>query len=93
MDINYHEIIGWYLAIVNLLALLVFGWDKLCAKKDRWRVPELRLLLLALIGGSIGALLAMKLFRHKTLHFKFKYGIPLILVLQAAVVIYLHWPH
>ena len=67
MDINYHEIIGWYLVIVNVLAILFFGWDKLCAKKDRWRVPELRLMLLALIGGSVGALLAMKMFRHKIL--------------------------
>ena len=92
MDINYHEIIGWYLAIVNVLAILFFGWDKLCAKKDRWRVPELRLMLLALIGGSVGALLAMKIFRHKTMHFKFKYGIPLILLLQIAWVFYLHWP-
>ena len=92
MGINYHEIIGWYLAIVNVRAMLFFGWDKLCAKKDRWRVPELRLMLLALVGGSIGALLAMKTFRHKTMHFKFKYGIPLILLLQVAEVVYLHWP-
>ena len=92
MDINYHEIIGWYLVVVNVLSLLLFGWDKLCARKDRWRVPELRLMLLALIGGSIGALLAMKVFRHKTMHFKFKYGIPLILLLQIVSIIYLHWP-
>ena len=52
----------------------------------------MRLMLLALIGGSVGALLAMKTFRHKTMHFKFKYSIPLILLLQIAGVIYLHWP-
>ncbi len=92
MQFDFHEILGWYLVFVNVLAMLVFGWDKLCAKKGRWRVPELRLMLLALAGGSLGALLAMQLFRHKTLHFKFKYGIPLLLILQLAGLIYLHWP-
>lgn len=91
MEFDYHRIIGWYLLIVNVLAILVFGWDKLCAKKDRWRVPEPRLMLLAFLGGSLGALLAMKVFRHKTMHFKFKYGIPLILILQVAGIVYLHW--
>lgn len=57
-----------------------------------WRVPELTLLGLAAIGGSVGALVAMKLFHHKTLHLKFKYGVPLILALQVAGLVYLHMP-
>ena len=56
------------------------------------RVPELTLLGLAAIGGSVGVLMAMKLFHHKTLHLKFKYGVPLILLLQVAGLIYLHMP-
>lgn len=54
--------------------------------------PELTLLGLAAIGGSVGALVAMKLFHHKTLHLKFKYGVPLILALQVAGLVYLHMP-
>lgn len=55
-------------------------------------MPELTLLGLAAIGGSVGALVAMKLFHHKTLHLKFKYGVPLILALQVAGLVYLHMP-
>ena len=73
-----------------MMALLVYGWDKLCAKKRWWRIPEATLLAIAVIGGSIGAIAAIQLFRHKTLHLKFKYGVPLIFVLQIAGVLYLH---
>ena len=92
MESQGHTIFAWYFAVVNLVALLVYGWDKLCAKKHRWRVPEMTLLALAAVGGSIGALAAMRLFRHKTQHLKFKYGVPLILVLQMAGLVYLHLP-
>lgn len=92
MEIQGHNVIAWYFAIINIAALVVYGWDKLCAMRDWWRVPELTLLLLALAGGSVGALLAMQLFRHKTLHWKFKLGVPLILILQIAAVVYWHWP-
>ena len=88
---SMHEIFYWYLAIINALVLVVYGGDKLFAKLDSWRVPEKVLLLLALLGGSIGALLAMQIFRHKTRHLKFRYGVPLILLLQIAGVVYLHW--
>ena len=88
---SFHEIFYWYLAIINVLVLVVYGGDKLFAKLDSWRVPEKVLLLLALFGGSIGALLAMQIFRHKTRHLKFRYGVPLILLLQIAGVVYLHW--
>lgn len=88
---SLHEIFYWYLAIVNIVVLVVYGGDKLFAKLDSWRVPEKVLLLLALLGGSIGALLAMQLFRHKTRHLKFRYGVPVILLLQVAGLVYLHW--
>lgn len=88
---SMHEIFYWYLAIINVLVLVVYGGDKLFAKLDSWRVPEKVLLLLALLGGSIGALLAMQIFRHKTRHLKFRYGVPMILLLQVAALVYLHW--
>ena len=92
MEIQGHTLYTIYFAVINLAAFLVYGWDKLCAKKHRWRVPEMTLLVLAAIGGSIGGVAAMRLFHHKTLHLKFKYGVPLIFVLQVAVLAYLHLP-
>lgn len=88
---SMHEIFYWYLAIINIVVLVVYGGDKLFAKLDYWRVPEKVLLLLALLGGSIGALLAMQIFRHKTRHLKFRYGVPVILLLQVAGLVYLHY--
>jgi uncharacterized membrane protein YsdA (DUF1294 family) len=61
---------------------------KVNAKKSKWRIPEATLLMLAVIGGSIGAWLGMKVWHHKTLHKKFKYGLPLILMAQVALVIW-----
>ncbi|WP_288841052.1 DUF1294 domain-containing protein [uncultured Mitsuokella sp.] len=92
MGLDLHEATAWYLAIINAVAIAAYGWDKLCAIRKWWRVPELTLLGLAAIGGSVGALVAMKLFHHKTLHLKFKYGVPLILALQVAGLVYLHMP-
>jgi len=92
MGLDLHEAAAWYLAIINAVAIAAYGWDKLCAIRKWWRVPELTLLGLAAIGGSVGALVAMKLFHHKTLHLKFKYGVPLILALQVAGLVYLHMP-
>ena len=87
---NIHDIIIWYFAIINVIAIAVYGWDKLCAMKHWWRVPEITLLGIAIIGGSIGALLGMRIFHHKTLHLKFKYGVPVILMLQMASLVWLH---
>ena len=92
MGLDLHEATAWYLAIINAVAIAAYGWDKPCAIRKWWRVPELTLLGLAAIGGSVGALVAMKLFHHKTLHLKFKYGVPLILALQVAGLVYLHMP-
>ena len=84
------EIILIYLLIINLVAFYLYWNDKRRAKKGRWRIPENTLLLLALIGGSIGALFGMKVFRHKTKHWKFKILVPLFLILQIALAVYLY---
>ena len=89
---NIHFVMAVYLLVVNIAAFAVYGWDKMCAKRGMWRVPEKILLLLALLGGSVGVMAAMAIFRHKTRHLKFRYGVPLILILQIAGLIYLHTP-
>lgn len=78
------------LIAINVLTFIVYGIDKLKAKKGWWRIPEATLLLLALVGGSIGAWCGMTLFRHKTKHLKFKIGVPLIFLLQLALLIYFY---
>ena len=78
-----------YLLIVNAVAFLLMLIDKVKAKKNRWRIKESTLMLWAAIGGSIGALAGMYTFRHKTLHRKFTIGIPAILVLQIAAVLFI----
>lgn len=80
----------WYLAAVNLVTFTVYGVDKAEARRGAWRVPEKTLFLLPLLGGSLGALLGMKVFRHKTKHWYFVWGIPLILVAQIALAIWLY---
>ena len=82
------ETILYYLIGVNILAFLVYGIDKWRAKKGKWRISEATLLLLAVIGGSIGAWLGMKVWHHKTMHKKFKYGIPTILIIQIILIGY-----
>ena len=77
------------LAAVNLLAFALYGIDKLKAKKGAWRIPEATLLLVAFLGGSLGALLGMELFRHKTKHAKFKVLVPLFLILHIALGVYI----
>ena len=70
---------------INVLTFFVYGVDKWNAKQGKWRIPEATLLMLAVIGGSIGALLGMRVWHHKTMHKKFKYGLPLILLAQIAL--------
>lgn len=74
-----------YLAVINTVTFLLYGIDKLKAKKNAWRIKESTLLGFALIGGSLGALAGMYAFHHKTKHLKFKLGVPLILILQVAI--------
>ena len=78
-----------YFAVVNVAALVLMGIDKHRAKREKWRIPEKRLFAVALLGGSIGSWLGMQLFRHKTQHKTFVYGIPLIFVLQLCLLLFL----
>ena len=78
----------FYIVFVNLVAFVAFGIDKLKAGRAGERMSENVLMLLALLGGSVGAYLGMKLWHHKTLHNKFRYGIPVIAILQAVVCFY-----
>lgn len=77
------------LAAVNLLAFALYGVDKVKAKKGAWRIPEATLLLVAFLGGSVGALLGMEVFRHKTRHAKFRILVPLFLILHIALAVYM----
>ena len=79
-----------YLLAINIATFLLYGIDKYKAKKGTWRISEATLLTMAAIGGSIGAWAGMRLWHHKTMHKKFKYGIPLIIIMQIALVAYLH---
>ena len=79
----------YYLVLINVITFIAYGIDKLKAKKGKWRIPEATLLLLAIVGGSIGAWCGMKVWHHKTMHKKFKYGVPLILMIQIGL--YLYW--
>ena len=91
MSINtLHSYLAYYLLAINVVTFIVYGIDKYKAKKAKWRIPEATLLLLAVLGGSIGAWMGMKVWHHKTMHKKFKYGIPAILLIQIALITYLH---
>ena len=74
---------------VNVITFVVYGIDKLKAKKGKWRVPETTLLLLAIVGGSVGAWCGVKVWHHKTMYAKFKYGIPLIMAVQVGLLLWL----
>lgn len=78
-----------YLLTINAVAMLFMLADKCKAKKKAWRIPEATLMGLAAIGGSLGALMGMQLFRHKTKHPKFFIGIPVLLVLHIALLLWL----
>lgn len=81
-----------YLAVINIIAFIMFGADKARAVKGKWRISEAALILAALLGGSIGALAGMRIFHHKTRHRKFTVVIPVILVLQI-VLMALYYPY
>ena len=84
------NIIFGYLLVVNITSFFLYGIDKYKAKKGKWRISEATLLLMAVIGGSIGAWVGMRIWHHKTMHKKFKNGIPIIIILQVALAVYLH---
>ena len=77
-----------YLLIINIIGFSAMFLDKQKAKRGKWRIPEKTLFLFALIGGSLGTTLGMHVFRHKTKHWYFKLGMPLILIVQIILFIY-----
>ena len=91
-------VLAVWLVLINLVTFLTFGLDKLKAKRKEKRekirrIPEKTLFLLAILGGSVGALLGMRVWHHKTLHKSFRFGIPLILILQIIIPagLWLYW--
>lgn len=79
------EVLWIYLLVINVAAFVMYGMDKKRAVHGQWRIPEKSLLLAAAVGGALGALLGMQIFRHKTRHLKFTVLVPLCLVLWAVL--------
>ncbi len=86
-QINWIHIVLIYLAAINGITFFMYGVDKWKAKRSKWRVSEAALIWMAVLGGSVGAWLGMKAWHHKTQHKKFKYGLPLILLMQIAAAV------
>lgn len=86
---NVILIIAIYVILINLFGLAVMGIDKYKAKKKTFRIPEATLFTVAIFGGSLGTTLGMFLFHHKTRHWYFLYGMPLILLVQLAIIYFL----
>ena len=82
------DIVLPYLVVINVATFFTYGLDKWKAKRSRWRIREAALLTLAVLGGSIGAWLGMKVWHRKTQHKKFKVGIPIIIIVQAIIIWY-----
>ncbi len=84
------KILSVYLIVINALSLVLMLADKLRARKNLWRIPEATLMGVAALGGSLGCLMGMRIFRHKTLKPKFFVGVPVILVLQVVLIILIY---
>lgn len=84
-----NKVIYIWLAFANIAAFIIMGVDKLKAKRGSWRISEKALFTSALVGGSLGAFAGMQIFRHKTKHIKFVVGIPSIMAIQIALIIWL----
>ena len=87
-DMNLLHIVLIYLVTINVVTFFIYGFDKWKAKKSKMRIREIALLGLAVLGGSIGAWLGMKAWHHKTLHKKFRFGVPAIIIIQLAIIVY-----
>ncbi|MDF2951929.1 MAG: hypothetical protein K0S18_1512 [Anaerocolumna sp.] len=82
-------IIAGYLLLLNLLGFVLMGTDKKRARNNQWRIPEKTLFMVAILGGSLGSILGMKYFRHKTKHYKFIFGMPAVLIIQLILILYI----
>ena len=80
-----------YVLIINVVSFAVYGIDKQKAVEGRWRIPEFTLLLTGFIGGAIGSFAGMKFFRHKTKKLKFRILVPVFMVLNLAVILFVIW--
>ena len=89
MNIEYLKYFLLYFLIINIVGFLSMGFDKYKAKHNMWRTPENTLLLIPLLLVSIGSYIGMRVFRHKTLHPKFKYGIPVIFIINIVCIYYI----
>jgi uncharacterized membrane protein YsdA (DUF1294 family) len=83
---DMQQIIIIYLVVINVVTFFMYGIDKWKARKAKWRIREAALLGLAVLGGSVGAWLGMRVWHHKTLHKKFRYGVPAIIIIQLFLV-------
>ena len=80
------KIIIIYTIIINIIGFFSMLIDKRRAIKNKWRIPEKTLFIIAIIGGSVGSIAGMRLFRHKTKHWYFAYGMPAILLIQIVII-------
>jgi uncharacterized membrane protein YsdA (DUF1294 family) len=78
-----------YFLIINIAAYIIMGIDKKRSKNSKWRIPERELFTLFLLGGSIGGLLGMNVFKHKTKHWYFKWGLPIIILVQLLIAVFM----
>ncbi len=85
-ELSVIHIVVLYFVATNVVTFFMYGIDKWKAKRAKWRISEATLLGMAAIGGSVGAWMGMKLWHHKTQHKKFRFGIPLILLAQIAII-------
>ena len=85
MQITSTNFLYIYIVIINVVTFFIYGLDKSKARAGQWRIPEAQLIFLAVIGGSVGALVGMKVFHHKTRKSKFKIGVPAILIIQLII--------
>ena len=88
MQIATKWAVAWLMAAC-IMAVAVTVWDKRRARRQAWRVPERTLWLVSLLGGSVATYLTMRIIRHKTLHRQFMWGLPLLIVAQVALIVFL----
>lgn len=86
---DYFSLLTGYFLSINIISFLMFGYDKLKAKRNGWRIPERRFFYLGLLGGAAGVYVGMRVFRHKTRHALFIYGIPILVALNIVLFYYL----